>query len=147
LPREVGIFSEATQELVPGTYIASPGWSGAPGGGWVSCQYSGLTLPAGSYRVAVCSGDTSESWNYASLGYFTTGAGSAGIAVGPLAAPGAAAMAGGTGQGSYDQGSALAWPGSYYSGSGGGPCYWVDIEVAAAPLRPSRTGLMAAFFP
>jgi hypothetical protein len=146
LPAEVGIFNEATQQLMPGTHIAGPAWSDGPGHGWVSCEYQGLTLPAGSYRVAVCSGAASEPWNYATLGYFTTGAGSAGIAVGPLAAPGEAAMAGGAGQGSYNQGSALAWPGSYFSGSGGGPCYWVDIEIAVSAPRPP-TGLMAAFFP
>jgi hypothetical protein len=146
LPAEVGIFSEATHQLVPGTHIVGPNWSGGPGGGWVSHDYQDLTLPAGSYRVAVCSGEASESWNYATIGYFTTGAGRAGIAVGPLAAPGEAAMAGGTGQGSYNQGTALAWPGSYYSSGEGGPCYWVDIEIAVpAPLPP--TGLMAAFFP
>jgi hypothetical protein len=144
LPAEIGIFSEATQQLVPGTHITGPAWSDGPGRGWVSHGYQDLTLPAGSYRVAVCSGEASQPWNYATIGYFTTGAGGAGITVGALTAPGEAAMPGGSGQASYNQGSTLAWPGSYFSGESGGPCYWVDIEVAAAG---SRTGLMAAFFP
>jgi hypothetical protein len=149
LPAEAGIFSSGTQQLVTGSHQTGPAWSGPPGSGWVSADMGGLALPAGSYRVAVCSGDTSTSWNYATLGYFTTGAGSSGIGAGVISAPGQAmvAAAGGPGQGSYNQGTSLAWPGSYYSGQGGGPCYWVDLEVTHAPPLPPEGGVLLTFFP
>ena len=38
---------------VSGTDNSSPSWSGAAGSGWVSCAYSGVTLPAGDYKVSV----------------------------------------------------------------------------------------------
>ena len=31
----------------------SPSWSGAAASGWVSCSFSGVTLPAGKYKVSV----------------------------------------------------------------------------------------------
>ena len=53
LPTQCGIWSVSSQSVVSGTDNTSPSWSGAAGSGWVSCAYSGVTLPAGDYKVAV----------------------------------------------------------------------------------------------
>ena len=59
-----------------------------PASGWVSCSYSGVTLAAGDYKVAVCNSAASpQMWNLATIDYWSTGAGGQGITTGPLSAP------------------------------------------------------------
>lgn len=142
LPTECGIFGQSSQALVAGTHNSSPSWSGAAGSGWVSCAYSGVMLAAGSYRVAVAnSSGTSGAWNNASVAYFQTGAGSGGISFGPLSAP-SLGTADSPGQGSYNAGASLTWPGTFDTGNG--PSYWVDLEVT--PLAASGPApLMAGY--
>jgi hypothetical protein len=126
LPTRCGIWSGSTHSEVSGTDNSAPSWSGAAGSGWVSCSYSGVTLPAGDYRVAVFYAGGSE-WYQATTGYWTSGGvAAAGITAGPLTAPGEATAAS-PGQGSYNQGS-WAYPNTY-AASPGGENYWVDIEV------------------
>jgi hypothetical protein len=132
LPTDTGVFSQQSQALIPGTHNSSPSWSGAAGSGWISVSYGGSpVLPAGSYRVAVCNGTGSPGiWNNATIGYFISGQGANGVTTGPLSAPNESA-ADPPGQGSYNLGATLAWPGTY-DNTGGGDTYWVDIEVTPA---------------
>jgi hypothetical protein len=126
LPSQCAIWSVSSQSVVSGTNDTSPSWSGAAGSGWVSCSYSGVTLPAGDYRVAVYYGGGSE-WYQTNTGYWNSGgAGVGGITSGPLTAPGES-TASSPGQGSYHSGS-WAYPSTYASGSPG-ENYWVDVEV------------------
>ena len=125
LPTRCGIWSSSSQSVVAGTDNSSPSWSGAAGSGWVACPYSGVTLPAGDYRVAVFYGGGSP-WYQTGSGYWASGAGAAGITTGPLTAPGES-TAKSPGQSSYNKGS-WAYPNSYTS-SNPGENYWVDIEV------------------
>ena len=126
LPTRCGIWSVSSQSVVAGTDNTSPSWSGAAGSGWVACPYSGVTLPAGDYRVAAFYGGGSK-WYQATIGYWTSGGtGAAGITAGPLTAPGEAA-ASSPGQSTYNKGS-WAYP-STYETSTPGENYWVDIEV------------------
>jgi len=154
LPTECGIYGQASQALVSGTHDSSPSWSGAAGSGWVSCSYSGVTLPAASYRVAVANADgTAGVWNDATIGYFSTGPGGAGISADPLSAP-SEGSADSPGQGSYNAGGSLTWPGTY--DTGGAPSYWVDVQVTPASTTPvsdsgtgtgTDSGLVAASLP
>jgi hypothetical protein len=126
LPSQVGIWSVSSQSVVSGTGNSSPSWSGAAGSGWVSCSYSGVTLPAGDYRVAVFSGPGSK-WYQTTIGYWTSGGiGASGITSGPLTAPGEA-QASSPGQSTYHAGS-WAYPATYET-STAGENYWVDVEV------------------
>ena len=112
--------------MVAGTDNTSPSWSGAAGSGWVSCAYSGVTLPAGDYKVAVFYGGGSK-WYQVTTSYWGSGGpGASGITAGPLTAPGPSAATS-PGQGTYNPGS-WAYPQSYGSG-GNGENYWVDVEV------------------
>lgn len=150
LPTACGIWDVPSETLVSSTGNTAPAWSGAAGSGWVSCSYQGVTLPAGDYKVAVCNSSPSPTmWNLATLNYWSTGPGADGIATGPLTAPDLAAAAS-PGQGSYHQGTVLAWPGTY--DTGGAPCYWVDVEVTPATTgtnspQATRSGQFLAFFP
>ena len=84
LPSRCGIWNVGTQTEVAGTDNSSPSWSGAAGSGWVSCSFSGVTLTAGDYKVAVYYGGGSE-WFQANTSYWGTGgSGQNGISVGPL---------------------------------------------------------------
>jgi hypothetical protein len=126
LPSQCAIWSSSSKNVVAGTNNSSPSWSGAAGSGWVSCSYSGVTLPAGDYRVAVFYGGGSP-WYQTAIGYWTSGGiGAAGITSGPLTAPGESA-ASSPGQSSYNKGS-WAYPNSYDSTTPG-ENYWVDVEV------------------
>ncbi len=143
LPTECGIYSQSSQALVSGTHNSSPTWSGAAASGWVSCSYGSVTLPAGSYRVAVCNGAASpDAWNNATINYFSTGSGGSGITIGPLSAP-SESSAGTPGQSSYSTGTSLAWPGTY--DTGGAPSYWVDVEVTPTVAVPSSNLVMIGF--
>jgi hypothetical protein len=144
LPTQVAVYSQATQLPVAGSLDNSPAWSGAAGSGWVSCD--GLvTLPAGSYRPAVCSGPTSTQWNDAVNSWWGGGGpASSGITNGPLSAPGENS-AGSPGQASYNSGAEIAWPGTYNS-PGNGSDYLVDIEVTPAAVTSGQGLMMASFF-
>jgi hypothetical protein len=126
LPTRCAIWSGSSQSEVSGTDNSSPSWSGAAGSGWVACSYSGVTLPAGDYRVAVFYGGGSK-WYQATTGYWSSGGtGASGITNGPLTAPGES-TATSPGQSSYNKGS-WAYPNTYESGTPG-ENYWVDVEV------------------
>jgi Domain of unknown function (DUF4082) len=128
LPTRCAIWDVSSQTVVAATDNTSPSWSGAAGSGWVSCGYSGITLPAGDYKVAVYYGGGSE-WYQATTGYWNNGgAGTSGITAGPVTAPSSSAATG-PGQGTYHQGS-WAYPQSYSSDNGEN--YWVDAEVTPA---------------
>jgi hypothetical protein len=126
LPTQCAIWGVGSQTVVSGTDNTSPGWSGAAGSGWVACAYTGVTLPAGDYKVAVFYGGGSE-WYKATNGYWGTGGtGASGITAGPLTAPGTNAATS-PGQCTYHLGS-WAYPQSYAS-SANGENYWIDVEV------------------
>ncbi|MGH3409609.1 MAG: hypothetical protein ACRDRJ_45005, partial [Streptosporangiaceae bacterium] len=105
--------------------------------GWVYCDYSGagVTLAAGTnYKVAVVNGAVSpQSWNSATIDYWSTGPGGSGISNGPLSAPNEA-DATSPGQSSYNQGPAFTYPATY--ATGGAPNYWVDVEVTPSSGPP-----------
>ena len=129
LPSRCAIWDVASQTVVSGTDSTTPSWSGAAGSGWVSCAYSGVTLPAGDYKVAVFNGGGSE-WYLAATGYWGSGGvGASGITVGPVTAPGTSAATS-PGQGTYNEGS-WAYP-QTYAASGSGENYWIDVEVKPA---------------
>jgi hypothetical protein len=88
----------------------------------VACAYSGVTLPAGDYRVAVYYGGGSP-WYQATVGYWSSGPGADGITSGPLTAPGPGAAS--PGQSTYNKGS-WAYPAST---AGNGENNWIDLEV------------------
>ncbi len=128
LPTQCGIWNVATQEVVAGTSNTSPSWSGAAGSGWVACAYSGVTLPAGDYKVAVFGGGST--WFQVATAYWGTGGpGASGIAAGPVTAPGTSAATS-PGQSTYNSGS-WGYPLGYASASDG-ENFWVDVEVTPA---------------
>lgn len=94
LPSRCGIFNVSTLEVVAGSDNTSPAWvntSGAaasPGDGWISCSYagSGLTLPAGKYKVAIYSGGGGIFYQE-DIYYFGTGPGANNIVNGPITVP------------------------------------------------------------
>jgi len=142
LPAQCGIWSVSSQTVVSGTGNTSPSWSGAAGSGWVSCAYSGVTLPAGDYKVAVFGGGSE--WYQVTVSYWGTGgAGAGGITAGPLTAP---SLSGATspGQSTYNPGS-WAYPQTYGSTSNG-ENYWVDVEVAPVAAA-SSSGILLLNFP
>ena len=126
LPTRCAIWSVGSQSVVAGTDNTSPSWSGTAGSGWISCPYSGVTLPVGDYKVSVFYGGGTE-WFLVTLNYWGSGGpGASGITAGPLTAP-STSSATSPGQSTYNQGS-WAYPQSYGSG-GGGENFWVDLEV------------------
>jgi hypothetical protein len=125
LPTRCAIWNVSSQAVVSGTDNTSPSWSGAAGSGWVSCAYSGVTLPAGDYKVSVFYGGGSQ-WYQVAAGYWTTGSGGSGITSGPLTAPSAAAATS-PGQATYNQAS---W--AYPATNGNGENFWVDVQVTPA---------------
>jgi hypothetical protein len=143
----------------------SPSWSGAAGSGWVSCSFTGVTLPAGSYKASVYNGAaTPDGWGAkdANTNYWGTGDGASGFTTGPLSAPGlstaslayqfAGSSPGSTppytngtteaGQSTFANGTGDVYPYLYVDGLAQN--YWLDIEVtpvasatvAQAPLVP-----------
>ena len=129
LPTRCAIWDVASQSEVSGSDNSSPAWSGGPGSGWVSCSYSGVTLPAGDYKVSIFYGGGSE-WYLTTVGYWGSGGtGANGITSGPVTAPGNSAATS-PGQGTYQMGS-WGYPGSF-SSAGAGENYWVDVEVTLA---------------
>jgi hypothetical protein len=128
LPSKCGIWSVASQTVVSGTENDSPSWSGAAGSGWVSCSYSGVTLPAGEYKVTVYS-NADALWYYEQADYWSSGPGANGITAGPLSAPNTT-NATSPGQSSYHTGS-WAFPDTFDTGDDG-ETRWVDVEVTPA---------------
>jgi hypothetical protein len=60
-----------TATMISGTELESPAWSGGAGTGWVSADYSGVTLPAGQYKATVyCSVDAL--WYQENTHYFSS---------------------------------------------------------------------------
>ena len=128
LPSQCGIWNVATQGLVAGTDEAAPAWSGPAGSGWVACSYSGVTLPAGDYKVAVFYGGGSP-WFQATTNYWASGGqGGNGVANGAVAAPGAAAATA-PGQGTYNQ---ATWAYPLTASNGANENFWLDVEVTPA---------------
>jgi hypothetical protein len=126
LPTRCAIWSVSSQSVVSGTDNSSPSWTGGAGSGWVACAYSGVTLAAGDYKVAVFNGGGST-WFLVNTGYWSGGGpGTNGITTGPLTAPGVSAATS-PGQSTYNQGS-WAYPGTYGSGADG-ENFWIDVEV------------------
>jgi hypothetical protein len=145
---------------------AAPSWSGAAGSGWVSCSFTGVTLPAGKYKVGVYNGTvTPDGWNAkdAQTDYWRNGAGGGGITNGPLSAPNLSSSslaynfngnAGGTPP--YSDGTTLAGQPTFSQGTpdqypylvalvasptaGSTQNYWVDVEVTVAPAAPAGPG-------
>lgn len=135
LPTRCGIWDVGTQQVVGGTDNSSPSWSGAAASGWISCSYSGITLPTGDYKVTVYTPGGSDNFYQETEDYFGGGGpASAGITYGPLSAPGTA-DATPPGQCTYQHGGWL-YPDTYdtdFSGQN----RWVDVEVT--PLSASQT--------
>jgi hypothetical protein len=125
LPTRCAIWNVSSQTVVAGTDNTSPSWSGTAGAGWAACAYSGVTLPAGDYKVAVFYGGGSP-WYQATNFYWGTGVGANGITAGPITAPGVSSAAS-PGQCTYHAGS-WAYPASFAS-TGNGENYWIDVEV------------------
>lgn len=126
LPTRCAIWNLSTHNVVSGTDNTSPSWSGAAGSGWVSCSYSGVSLPAGDYKVSVFYGGFAD-WFLFTTGYWAGGgAGTSGITSGPLTAPGNS-TASSPGQSTYNSGT-WAYPATYGT-EGNGENYWVDVEV------------------
>ena len=126
LPTRCAIWNVGSQTVISGTDNTSPSWSGSVGSGWVKCDYSGVTLPAGDYKVAVFYGGQAKWFNF-TTGYWASGGpGTSGISSGPLTAPGLSGATG-PGQSTYNE---VTWgyPQTYGT-AGNGENYWVDVEV------------------
>jgi hypothetical protein len=134
LPTMCAIWDVPTQQVVAGTQNSSPAWSGAAGSGWVACPYSGVTLPAGDYKVTVFTPGGSVNFYQETEAYWGTGAGADGIAAGPLSAPSTTAATA-PGQTTYYHG-AFAYPDTYDT-QFDGQNRWVDVEVTPASLSTS----------
>ena len=146
-----------TGTLAAGT--TSPSWSGAAASGWISCTFTGVTLPPGKYKVSVYNNaGTPDNWGAkdANTDYWRNGEGGGGITWGPLSAPNLSAAslaydydgsAGGAtppfthgvtlaGQPTFTQGPPDSYP--YLVApvpsptSGSTQNYWVDVEVSIA---------------
>ena len=134
LPTICAIWNIHTQQFVSGTQNSSPSWSGVAGSGWVACPYSGVTLPAGSYKVTVFTLGGSDNFYQETEGYWGIGAGASGIVSGPLTAPNTT-NATAPGQGTYHHG-AFGYPDTY-DNEFNGQNRWVDVEVTPSSGQPS----------
>ena len=139
LPTQCGIFDVATQEVVAGTLNSSPSWSGSAGSGeWVSCSYTGVTLPPGDYKACVfTTGGSTNFYQETELYWSSPGPGDSGIIAGPLLRPAWLAAATSPGQGTYNHGSSFTYPLTTDSGMDAGQNRWVDIEVTPLQVTPS----------
>ncbi|MGH7488025.1 MAG: hypothetical protein ACREMY_20860, partial [bacterium] len=154
LPAACAIWDVSTRQVVSDTQNNSPSWSGTAGSGWVACPYSGVTLPAGDYKVSVFTPGGSGNFYQETEDYWGAGVGADGIVSGPLTAPGTR-NATAPGQVTYHHG-AFAYPDTY-DNEFDGQNRWVDVEVTPSPGSPSpsptATGSTAnpaaflAFFP
>ena len=138
LATECGVWDMSTQKLVAEN--TSPSWSASAGSGWISCAFTGVTVPAGKYKVAVYNGvATPVPWSAKRLNYWDIGAGQNGITNGPLYAPqladaSTANIYNGTGQESGQCTFAVGPPNQYPDlyDDGHAQNYWVDAEVTPA---------------
>ena len=144
LPTICAIWDVRTQQVVSGTRNDSPSWSGAAGSGWVACPYSGITLPAGDYKVTVYTPGGSTNFYQETENYWGTGGGANGIVSGPLAAPNASSATA-PGQITYHHG-AFAYPDTYDI-EFGGQNRWVDIEVTPSAVTVANPEAFLTFFP
>ncbi len=138
LATECGVWDMSTQKLVAEN--TSPPWSGAAASGWISCAFTGVTLAAGQYKVAVYNGvATPGPWSAKQLNYWDIGAGQNGITNGPLYAPQLADASTANiyqgsgqepGQCTFAVGPPNQYPNLYVDGLAQN--YWVDIEVTPA---------------
>lgn len=105
--------------------------------GWNTASLaSGVRLTPGQrYRAAVLI--TTNNGFTATAGYWTTGAGAAGLSAGPLRAPNVTAAYGGK-QASYHSGGTLTFP-----ATGDGTHYWVDVSVSDIDLDALNLSLWA----
>jgi hypothetical protein len=157
LATECGVWDIATRTLV--AEDNSPSWSGDAGSGWISCAFTGVTLPAGRYKVAVYNGAaTPDSWSAKQLRYWDVGAGKNGITNGPLYAPALTDAATADiyqgsgqepGQSVFAVGPPNQYPGLYVDGLAQN--YWVDAEVTPAAGSASggptaNSGAFLSFF-
>jgi hypothetical protein len=153
LPDACAIWDVATQAVVAGTFNGSPAWSGPAGSGWVSCAYSGITLPAGKYKTSIWSAG-GQVFFAEERYYFGNGGPAAanGIDAGPLYSPNLA-NATAPGNSSYQlggpaqAGGVFPYPDTFDTGDQG-ENRWVDVEVTPVPPPAPRTGgPLLTFFP
>lgn len=150
LPTRCAIWDVSTQGVVAGSDNSSPAWSGAAGSGWVSCAYSGVTLPPGKYKSSMFYGG-GQTFYTEDVDYFSTGAGGNGIVAGPLTCPNVANAAP-PGNSTYQDG-----PWSYpdtFDNKDDGENRWIDAEVtpvgSSSPPPPppaANSGAFLTFFP
>jgi hypothetical protein len=158
LATECGIWDIGTRQLVAEN--TSPNWSGTAGSGWVSSAFTGVTLPAGKYRVAVYNGAaTPVSWSGKQLNYWRTGDGQNGITNGPISAPQLASAANADiyqgsgqepGQSTFAVGPPNQYPDLYVDGLAQN--YWVDLEgtpgaSTSPPVSTVNSNAFLTFFP
>ena len=136
LPTICAIWDAQTRQVVSSTQNNSPSWSGEAGSGWVASAYSGVTLPAGDYKVTVYTPGGSDNFYQETEDYWGTGAGAHGIVSGPLTAPNTADAAA-PGQTSYHHGG-FAYPDTY-DNEFDGQNRWVDVEVTPTLSSPSSS--------
>ena len=144
LPTRCAIWNVQTQQVVSGTDNSSPSWSAAAGSGWVACSYSGVTLPAGDYKVTVYTPGGSDNFYQETEEYWGTGAGENGIVSGPLTAPNTS-HATAPGQTTYHHG-AFAYPDTYDS-EFHGQNRWVDVEVTPSSATSSAQSTTSSTAP
>ncbi len=149
LPGGCMIWDVPTQQIVAGTQNMAPSWSGSVGSGWVSCAYSGVTLPPGDYLTSVYFGG-GQTFYTEQNNYFGGGgpAAAAGIVTGPLTSPNVT-NATPPGNSRYQIGG-LSFPDTF-DDKDNGETRWVDVEVTPAtsttPPPTVNSGAFLAFFP
>jgi hypothetical protein len=127
LPSRCAIWNASTKTVVSGTDDSSPSWSGAVASGWVYVDYSssGVTLPAGDYKVAVFNSGGSKFYTE-TVDYFSSGPGGNGLACGPITVPNVT-NAQPPGNSTYQDG-AWAYP-ETFDDDDEGENRWIDVEV------------------
>lgn len=121
LPQTIALFNATTQALI---HSEAATWSGAAGSGWVRAPFTSppALAPGTQYEVCV-NQNTAVNWYSATVAYWTTGPGSAGLTSGPLSAPNNAGAL--NGQDSFHAAAALTYPAT----SSGGANYYIDPEI------------------
>ena len=151
LPDWCGLWDVSTQEIVAGTGVTGPDWSGAAGSGWVQYSYDGsVTLQANTrYRVSVSYGGADTGWDGYTFAYWAddeTGApGDPQITslAGLIVMPGAAEADGTSGAQTGYTGSHIAYP----SGETDHQNFYIDVGVKVPAGPASGSGLLMACFP
>jgi hypothetical protein len=127
LPSRCAIWNVATQTVVAGTDNTAPAWSGAVASGWVYVDYSGsgVTLPAGDYKVSIFNSG-GQTFYTETVDYFSSGPGGNGLVSGPITVPNTA-NATPPGNSTYQDGS-WAYP-MTFDDTDKGENRWIDVEV------------------